>query len=93
MANPESIDGKIPTGSRPSPIGNGGRHPLGPERCRVTFEIPRRAPFYRLVCDAALRRIEERARTRASLRACLIERSIFAVEPWAADAVDSQRSP
>ncbi|UHD17889.1 SRPBCC family protein [Thiocapsa bogorovii] len=39
--------------------------PLGPGRCRVTFEIPRWAPLYRLVCDAALRRIEERARTSA----------------------------
>ncbi|QVL48306.1 MAG: SRPBCC family protein [Thiocapsa sp.] len=37
--------------------------PLGPSRCRLTFEIPRWAPFYRSVCDAALRRIEERART------------------------------
>jgi hypothetical protein len=35
--------------------------PLGPGRCRVTFEIPRWAPFYRLVCDAALRRIDTRA--------------------------------
>jgi hypothetical protein len=35
--------------------------PLGPGRCRVTFEIPRWAPFYRPVCDAALRRIETRA--------------------------------
>jgi hypothetical protein len=35
--------------------------PLGPSRCRVTFEIPRWAPFYRLVCDAALRRIDTRA--------------------------------
>lgn len=34
---------------------------LGRERCRVTFEIPRWAPFYRSVCDAALRRIDWRA--------------------------------
>ncbi len=37
--------------------------PLGPGRCPVTFEIPFWAPFYRLVWNAALRRIEERART------------------------------
>ncbi len=35
--------------------------PLGPERCRVTFEIPRWAPLYRAVCDTALHRIEMRA--------------------------------
>ncbi|MEY6433641.1 SRPBCC family protein [Thioalkalicoccus limnaeus] len=39
--------------------------PLGPGRCRVTFEIPRWAPFYDWVCQAALRRIEERTRARA----------------------------
>jgi hypothetical protein len=37
--------------------------PFGPERCRVIFEIPRWAPFYRLVCQTALHRIEQRART------------------------------
>ncbi|MBK1645171.1 hypothetical protein CKO25_11035 [Thiocapsa imhoffii] len=35
---------------------------LDPGRCCVTFDIPRWAPFYRLVCDVALRRIEDRAR-------------------------------
>jgi hypothetical protein len=30
---------------------------LGPARARVTFEIPRWAPGYRLVCEVALRRI------------------------------------
>jgi len=31
--------------------------PLGPQRCRVSFLIPRWAPFYRPVCRSALRRI------------------------------------
>jgi hypothetical protein len=30
---------------------------LGPQRCRVSFLIPRWAPFYRPVCRSALRRI------------------------------------
>jgi len=31
--------------------------PIGPNRCRVRFVIPRWAPFYRPVCRQALRRI------------------------------------
>ena len=31
--------------------------PLAPQRCRVSFSIPRWAPFYRPVCRSALRRI------------------------------------
>jgi hypothetical protein len=34
-----------------------GVEPIGPHRCRVCFHIPRWAPFYRLVCRQALRRI------------------------------------
>jgi hypothetical protein len=34
--------------------------PLGPKRCRVSFLIPKWAPFYVPVCRAALRRIAER---------------------------------
>jgi len=35
--------------------------PLGPRRCRVSFLIPRWAPFYRPVCRLALRRLAARA--------------------------------
>lgn len=31
---------------------------LGPQRCRVTFEVPRWAPPYLAVCAVALRRLE-----------------------------------
>jgi hypothetical protein len=31
--------------------------PIGPQRCRVSFLIPRWAPFYRPVCRSALERI------------------------------------
>lgn len=36
--------------------------PLGPDQCRVSFLVPRWAPFYRLICRTALRRIAECAR-------------------------------
>ncbi|MGB5735706.1 MAG: SRPBCC family protein [Thiohalocapsa sp.] len=34
--------------------------PLDPDRCRVSFLIPRWAPLYRPVCQSALRRIAKR---------------------------------
>ena len=36
--------------------------PLGPDRCRVSFLVPRWAPLYRPVCTSALRKIAERAK-------------------------------
>lgn len=35
--------------------------PLGADRCRVTFEVPRWVPPYLVVCALALRRIEHLA--------------------------------
>ena len=40
--------------------------PLAPHRCRVSFLIPRWAPFYRPVCRAALARIAELIRQQPS---------------------------
>ena len=36
--------------------------PLGAERCRVSFLVPRWAPLYRPICSRALRKIAERAK-------------------------------
>jgi hypothetical protein len=36
--------------------------PLGADRCRVSFLVPRWAPLYRPVCASALRKIAERAK-------------------------------
>ena len=40
--------------------------PLDPGTCEVTFTVPAWAPFYLPVCTAAIRRLDELARTGAS---------------------------